>query len=117
MYLMKLSPDQAVQWVFFTSDPRLEGCPHPIIDGVEYEDATVSEVASPFDKPPPASTAFGRSKADLNRYKTFNNREELAAADFEALSGRAALYPSWRAYDSNVVSIAGGRRHGETSHG
>ena len=39
MYLVKLPEGQAVRWLFTKDDPRLEGCPYEVEEGVQFDGA------------------------------------------------------------------------------
>lgn len=114
MYLVKLPEGQAVRWLFLRDDPRPEGCPFSVEEGVQFDDGGVE--LSVFNKER-TSAEFGRSKSDPHHYRQFRSVDELREAGYERLLGRARSSPSWQSFASLNTSIGGGKGEGRTSHG
>jgi hypothetical protein len=114
MYLVILPEGQAVRWLFVDEDPRPQGCPFAVEEGVRFDDG--NEELSAFKKEK-THAEFGRSKSDPRHYRQFRSVEELQGAGFERLPGRPTTSPSWQSYTSLNTSIGARKGEGRTSHG
>jgi hypothetical protein len=114
VYLVKLPEGQAVRWLFLHKDPRPEGCPFEVEEGVRFEDCP--DDFSVFNKGA-KKPELGRSPNDPHHYRQFCSMDELRDAGFERLLGKPQSSPSWKSFHSLNSSIGGGNKEGRTSHG
>jgi len=96
MYLIRLPDDQPVQWLFFDSDPSLDGCPFEVERNVDFIDEAVAASALIDDSN--SSVVFGRSIAKPSVYKRVIHSVEHEGADLEVLPGKAIALSSWAVY-------------------
>src|SRR5262245_33508935 len=105
MYLVKLPEGQAVRWLFLRDDPRPDGCPYEVEEGVQFDGA---EENSFWNQGPGATaTAFGRAADDPHHYRQFRSIDELREAGYERLLGAPQSSASWRSFNSVNCSIGG----------
>jgi len=116
MYLVKFPEGQAVRWLFTYDDPRLEGCPFEVEEGVEFDDGA-DAINYMKQGPSSAASAFGRAPNDPHRYRQFRSLDDLREAGYERLLGAPQSSASWRSFNSLNCSIGGGRGQGRISHG
>lgn len=118
MYLVKLPEGQGVRWLFTYDDPRLEGCPFEVDEGVRFDDGD-DDISFWTQGRATTTTAFGRAMDDPNHYRQFRSIDELREAGYERLLGAPQASASWKSFHSVNCSIGGGagRGEGRTSHG
>src|SRR4029078_1314578 len=99
MYLVKFPECQAVGWLFTYDDPRLEGCPFEVEEGVQFDDGA-EDISFWKQGPSATTTAFGRASDDPRHYRQFRSLDDLREAGYERLLGAPQSSASWGSFNS-----------------
>jgi len=96
MYLVTMQSSNGPRLLFFHADPRLHGCPYPVVEGVVFEERQIqNDEWSLEGGPKPHIVA--QQKRTPNRYRAF--RSELDVPNgWEILDGQAEVWVTWEAF-------------------
>lgn len=90
--------DMTDQIVFFSEDPRLEGCSLPIIEDADYSDVSSSRWVDGGDSP---RLCHGRSNENPAVFRTFGFVSELQRAGFAPCQTLIQTNLSWGQYNQS----------------
>jgi DNA-binding NarL/FixJ family response regulator len=102
MFLVRFPLGHPVQWLFVHSDPRLEGCTHPVQPNVEFNDDAAKRIKAGEAI---EAVAVARSTTNPRAYRRFIVDENSPPTGFEPLNGTALELSSWASFAAWQVAL------------
>src|SRR5688572_12650679 len=87
--------DAETRWLFFWSDPRLNGCPHHVVDGVDFIDNPPR--SDEWHLGPPEASLLARSNRSPLKFKAFRSELDVPIS-WEIVDAVAEVWSTWEAF-------------------
>ena len=86
--------------LFFWTDPRLDGCPHAVMEGVDFIDLEARSDEWQFETTEPNVVA--RSRRSPKTFKAFRSELDVPMG-WDILAGSAEVWASWEAFARSIA--------------
>src|SRR5262245_30444174 len=93
MYLVCFPTEGEGPYLFFRTDPRTQGCPYPVIEGVELQD--IEPTTDEWTSDDSEQFVLARSRQAPKTYRVFRSELDVPM-NFDILPNAAAVLVTWK---------------------